>query len=77
MTSGSKETGLQEVKEFAPSYNNTNYNNQNYTDISYPNPINLSVGKDDVIDGMDETSAYMALIRDNLEYEHHMKYEQY
>ena len=77
LTSGSKETGLQEVKEFAPSYNNTNYNNQNYTDISYPNPINLSVGKDDVIDGMDETSAYMALIRDNLEYEHHMKYEQY
>ena len=77
LTSGSKETGLQEVKEFAPSYNNTNYNNQNYTDMSYPNPINLSVGKDDVIDRMDETSAYMALIRENLEYEHHMKYEQY
>ncbi len=77
LTSGSKETGLQEVKEFAPNYNNTNYNNQNYTDMSYPNPINLSVGKDDVMDGMDETSAYMALIRENLEYEHHMKYEQY
>ena len=77
LTSGSKETGLQEVKEFAPNYNNTNYNDQNHTDMSYPNPINLSVGKDDVIDGMDETSTYMALIRENLEYEHHMKYERY
>ena len=85
-TSGSKETELQEVKEFAPNYNNTNYNDQNYTDLSYTNPINQSVGnvgnlgtqgKADAIDMMDETSAYMSLIRDNLEYEHHMKYDQY
>ena len=82
-TSGSKETGLQEVKEFAPNYNNTNYNDQNHTDMSYPNPINQSVGivdnagaqgKADTIDVIDETGAYMALIRDNLEYEHHMRY---
>ena len=77
LTSGSKETGLQEVKEFAPNYNNTNYNNQNYTDMSYPNPINQSAGKADAIDAIDETSAYMALIRDNLDYEHHMKYGQH
>ena len=86
LTSGSKGTGLQEVKEFAPNYNNTNYNNQNYTDMSYPNPINQSMGntgspgtqgKDDMIDVIDETSAYMALIRDNLDYEHHMKYGQH
>lgn len=76
-TSGSKETGLQEVKEFAPNYNNTNYNNQNQTDMSYTNPINQSEGKADVIDVMDETGAYMSLIRDNLEYEHHMKYDQH
>ena len=74
LTSGSKGTGLQEVKEFAPNYNNTNYNNQNYTDMSYTNPINQSTGNADAID---ETSAYMALIRKNLEYEHHMKYDQY
>ena len=74
LTSGSKETGLQEVKEFAPNYNNTNYNNQNYTDMSYTNPINQSTGNADAID---ETSAYMALIRDNLDYEHHMKYGQH
>ena len=73
MTSGSKETELQEVKEFAPNYNNTNYNNQNYTDMSYTNPINQSTGNADAID---ETSAYMALIRKNLEYEHHMRYDQ-
>lgn len=86
LTSGSKETGLQEVKEFAPNYNNTNYNNQNYTDMSNTNPINQSVesmgsagtqGKDDRIDVIDETSAYMALIRDNLEYEYHMEYDQH
>ena len=85
-TSGSKETGLQEVKEFAPNYNNTNYNKQNHTDMSYTNPINQSVGnaessemhgKDDRIDVIDETSAYMALIRDNLEYEYHMEYDQH
>ena len=85
-TSGSKGTGLQEVKGFAPNYNNTNYNDQSHTDMSYPNPINQSVGgvdgagtqgKADTIDMMDETNAYMALIRDNLEYEHHMKYSQY
>lgn len=75
-TSGSKETELQEVKEFAPNYNNTNYNNQNYTDMSYTNPINQSTGKADAIDVIDETNAYMALIRKNLEYEHHMRYDQ-
>ena len=86
LTSGSKETELQEVKDFAPNYNNTNYNNQNYTDMSNTNPINQSVagmdsagtqGKDDRIDVIDEANAYMALIRGNLEYEHHMEYDQY
>ena len=76
LTSESKGTGLQEVKEFAPNYNNTNYNNQNYTDMSYTNPINQSTGNADAIDVIDETSAYMALIRKNLEYEHHMRYDQ-
>ena len=51
--------------------------------MSYSYPINQSVGnvdnagaqgKADTIDVIDETGAYMALIRDNLEYEHHMRY---
>ena len=31
--------------------------------MSYTNPINQSTGKADAIDAIDETSAYMALIR--------------
>lgn len=86
LTSRSRENQLQEVGESDPNYNNTNYNNQNYTDMSYTNPINQSAGnvdnsgvhgKEDTIDVIDETSAYMKLIRDNIEYEHHMKYDQY
>lgn len=57
------------------------------TDIDYNNPINQSEeaadnptgqshdSRIDVIDMTNETGAYMALIRDNLEYEHHMKYD--
>lgn len=77
LTSGGKETGLQEVKELAPNYNNTNYNNQSNTDMSYTNPINLSAERADAIDVMDETTAYMSLIRSNLEYEHHMRYDKH
>lgn len=86
LTSRSRENQLQEVGESDPNYNNTNYNNQNYTDMSYTNPINQSAGnvdnsgvhgKEDMIDVIDETGAYMKLIRDNIEYEHHMKYDQY
>ncbi len=80
-TSGSSEIRLQEVQKTDP-----NYTDSNYTDLSYNNPINQSEGdvdnvlaheKDGRIDVMDETSAYMALIRENLEYEHHMRYDQH
>ena len=77
-TSGSKGSELQEVNSFAPNYNNTNYNDQNHTDMSYINLINQSAGQDriDTIDVTDDTSVYMAIIRENLEYDHHMKYDQ-
>ena len=74
LTSRGRENQLQEVGESDPNYTDYNQTEKNYTDMSYPNPINQSVGKADVID---ETSAYMALIRDNLEYDHHMKYDQH
>lgn len=86
LTSGGKGIGLQEVKEFSPNYTNYNQTDQSYTDINHINPINQSLKdadspditeKADAIDVMDETAAYMELIRENLEYEHHMKYEQY
>ena len=86
LTSRGRENQLQEVGETDPNYTNYNQTENNYTDVSDTNPINLSVGneggrrtqgKGDMIDVIDETSAYMALIRDNLEYEYHMEYDQY
>ena len=83
LTSRGRENRLQEVGIADPNYNNTNHNNPNHTDVSYINLINQSVGsvgtqeKDDKMDVMDETSAYMMLIRENLEYENHRKYDQY
>lgn len=78
-TSRGSETELAEVRESNPNYNNTNY-----TDLSYTNPINQSdretekqePGKpdNDMIDGMDDATAYMEIIKENIEYEHHMKY---
>jgi hypothetical protein len=83
-TSESKEAELQEVKDFAPNYNNINYNDQSGTDRRYINQINRSessrnsqTGDDSIdrIDVIDDTSAYMALIRENLEYDYHMRYD--
>ena len=77
LTSRGRENQLQEVGESDPNYTNYNQIEKNYTDMSYTNPINQSTGKADAIDAIDETSAYMALIRGNLDYEHHMKYGQH
>jgi len=76
LTSRGRENQLQEVGKSDPNYTNYNQIEKNYTDMSYTNPINQSTGKADAIDVIDETSAYMALIRKNLEYEHHMRYDQ-
>ena len=86
LTSRGRKNQLQEVGESDPNYTYYNQTDQNYTDLSYTNPINQSAGnaegsetqgEGDRIDGIDEASAYMALIRDNLEYEFHMKYDQH
>lgn len=74
-TSRGSEIELPEVQGL-----NGNYNNNNYTDMSYTNPINLSVQgqnmrvaqADDTMDGMEEVSAYIELIKQNIEYEHLM-----
>ena len=76
-TSRGSEIELAEVRE-----SNGNYNNNNYTDMSYTNSINLSVQgqnigvaqENDTMDGMDEVSAYIELIKQNIEYEHLMTY---
>ena len=84
-TSGSSEIKPQEVGESNPNY--TNYNqtymnqtNYNQTELSYTNPINQSVTEkpqDDVIDSMDDAQAYIELIKENINYDHHMKYDGY
>ena len=76
-TSRNSETELAEVQKSDTNYTNYNQTDQNHTDKSYTNPINQSERNADAIDMIDETSAYMELIRDNLEYEHHMKYDQH
>ena len=73
-TSRGSENELAEVRE-----SNGNYNNTKYTDMSYTNPINLSVQDEDMQvaqadDTMDEVSAYIELIKQNIEYEHYMTY---
>ena len=69
LISGSKKVEFQEVKNLA-----SNYNNNNYNDMIYNNQINQSEGID-AIDATDDTGTYMAAIRENLEYGHHMKYD--
>ncbi len=67
-----------EVHKADSIYTNYNQTNQSYTDISYTNPINQSGNEsksEKRIDLMDDVNAYIELIKDNIEYEHHMKYD--
>lgn len=84
LTSRNKRIELPEVKSFAPNYNKINYNDQNYMEMSYINPINqpeeiLNEQPEqeggDKIDVVEGVNAYMELIRNNIEYEHHMQYD--
>lgn len=77
-TSRGSESELAEVQELAPNYTNYNYTNQSYIDRSYINPINQSENRqEDTIDGMDDANTYIAIIKENIEYEHHMKFEKH
>lgn len=78
LTSKSKEIVPQEVNDFFPNYNNTNHNNLSYNDMNYTNPINQSGNEsksEKRIDLMDDVNACIELIKDNIEYDHHMKYD--
>ena len=77
-TSRSSEIELAEVHKADPIYTNYNKTNQSYIDMSYTNPINQSGNgskSEKRIDLMDDVNAYIELIKDNIEYEHHMKYD--
>lgn len=77
-TSRSSEDELAEVHKADPIYTNYNHTNQSYTDMSYTNLINQSGNEsksEKGIDLMDDVNAYIELIKNNIEYEHHMKYD--
>ena len=69
-TSRGSETELAEVREA-----NANYNNTNYTDLSYNNQSNQSESEtEETIDAMEDVNAYIEIIKENIEYDHYMKY---
>lgn len=74
-TSGSKGIEPQEVKKVAPNYTNYNHTDQSNTDLNYINHINQSdCEPEGEIDVMEDANAYMEIIKENIEYEQHMKY---
>ncbi len=76
--SRSRKIELQEVGFSDPNYTNINYTDLSYTEDSYNNPIHLnpiypSDGMEDGCDGLDESSAYISLIKKNIEYDLYMQ----
>ncbi len=79
-TSGSSEIEPLEVRKSNPNYTNYNQTNINQTEMNYINPFNQSETaetKDDAIDEKDLVQSYINLIKDNIDYDHHMKYDDY
>lgn len=75
LTSENQISGNPNIRSLDIRNSDANYNIHNYTDMNYPDPIYQST--EDRMDVMDETSAYMQLIKGNIEYDHHMTYLQY
>ena len=74
-TFGSSEIETQEVGESNPNYTKYNKTDLNYIEESYINPIiQSSSEKNDVIDDVQKC---IELIKENISYNHHMKYDSY
>ena len=72
----SSKVELQEVQELNPNYTNNNYTNKSYTEMSDNNliyPIYQSDKKTDGCDRLDESSTYISLIKENIEYDNFMQ----
>ena len=74
-TSGSSEIETQEVGESNPNYTNYNKTDLKYIEESHINPIIQSDSeKNDV---MDNVQKCIELIKENISYNHHMRYDGY
>ena len=79
-TFGGSEIEPTEVQKLVPNYTNYNQTNPNHTEESCIYPINPSEAmetEDNTIDLMDDAQAYIELIKENISYEYHMKYDKY
>ncbi len=74
VTSGSKECLPAEVKDFYPNYNNNNYTDLNNTNPNHINPSEYERGIEGY-DFMNEADRLISVIKNNVEYEHHMMYD--
>ena len=70
-TSGGKEIELQEVNEIDPNYTDYNYNERNHIESNQSQDYNDRDG----LDKMDEIADTLELIKENIEYDHHMRYD--
>ena len=76
-TSVSSEIKPQEVRKANANYTDTNYTDLNYTNPIYPSREFDTRSSQDGDDRMDMTNAYMEIIKENIEYDHHMQYDDY
>ena len=80
-TSRSKEIELQEVKNFYTNYTDINYNNISYKNHIESNQYQIVDSVDNVdnfydkIDTDGDVDKYISLIKNNIEYDYHMKYD--
>lgn len=78
-TSCSSEIELPDGRESNGNYNNNNYTDSNQNNMNHINPINQSsdesCNRNDGYDEMDEVTAYMKIIKENIAYEEHQTYE--
>ena len=76
-TLASSDNEPQEVRKANTNYTNTNYTDLNYTNPIYPSSEFSTRSSQDGYDEMDMTTAYMEIIKENIEYEHHMQHDEW
>ena len=76
-TLASSENEPQEVRKANANYTDTNYTDLNYTNPIYPSREFDTRSSQDGDDRIDMSNAYMEIIKENIEYDHHMQYDEY